>query len=173
MGTAETGWTRRWSNPADCAVVPPGHTADETPYSDLADERDSTRVCWQPFWSQQVFAALQHVTGSARRYVLQECARRLAKLEAHSDASERERLLTWLVEPPVELERELAAMKSTALVRGVRARWVTFSCSAAFQAVLDSAAGPCTRDRWNHGDTNRETAERMDLLRFVVQLTRP
>jgi hypothetical protein len=179
MGTAETGWTRRCSNPAEGAVVPPGHTAEETDYDDLADDRDVTYVCWQPFWSRQVYAALEHVTGSARRYVLQECTRRLVeleRLEARGDASERQRLLEWLVEPAADLEGGLADLKSRPLehvVRGVRARWLTFDCYAAFQAVLDSAAGPCKRLSYEHGNTRRESEVRMELLRFVVELTRP
>lgn len=181
MGTAETGWVRCTSektSKAECAVVPPGQTAEHTEWGDMRDDRDTTSVCWQPFWNRQVASALQHVKGTSRRSVLAECARRLKELErgAPEDAT-RQKLVGWLDEVTLSaeaLERELAAVKEASLVhlvRGVRARWLKPDCRAAVDAVLLSAErGP--RDFWGHGNTAREAAVRLELLRFIVRLVR-
>jgi len=57
------------------------------------------------------------------------------------------------------------------LVRGVRARWLMRDCAAAVAAVLMSAERG-ERDFWGHGNTEREAAVRMELLRFIVRLVR-
>jgi hypothetical protein len=56
-------------------------------------------------------------------------------------------------------------------VRGVRARWLMRDCAAAVAAVLMSAERG-ERDFWGHGNTEREAAVRMELLRFIVRLVR-
>lgn len=104
MGTAETGWVRCSSlatRRGECAVVPPGRTAQHTSFSDMADDRDSIAVCWQPFWNTQVAVALGHVKGPLKRYVLAECARQLGVLERswpHEGKHEatRQTLVGWL-----------------------------------------------------------------------------
>lgn len=185
MGTAETGWVRCHRVDAlrgACAVVPPGRTAQHTAWADLRDDRDSTAVCWQPFWNTQVAMALVHVMGPLKRYVLAECARQLEALErsgpqetAHEDL--RHRLVGWLEDvtlTPAALEGELAAVTHVSvvhLVRGVRARWLERDCSAAVAAVLLSAERG-KRDFWGHGNTERAAAVRMELLRFIVRLVR-
>lgn len=181
MGTAETGWVRCTTERtprAECAVVPPGGTAEHTEWGDLRDDRDTTAVCWQPFWNGQVASALRHVTGPAQRYLLAECARHLKALEHEvAEGTTQQKLVGWLDEvtlAPEVLERELLAVKERSLVhlvRGVRARWLKPDCSAAVDAVLLSAErGP--RDFWGHGDTRAEAAVRMELLRFIVRLVR-
>ncbi|MDP1921371.1 MAG: hypothetical protein Q8L14_34340 [Myxococcales bacterium] len=185
MGTAETGWVRCSSattRKSECAVVPPGATAEHTSFSDMADDRDTIAVCWQPFWNTQVAVALGHVKGSLKRYVLAECARQLGALERswphegeHEDT--RQRLVGWLDDVTLtseELEGELAAVKQVSLVhlvRGVRARWLKHDCNAAVAAVLMSAERG-KRDFWGHGNTELEAAVRMELLRFIVRLVR-
>jgi hypothetical protein len=184
MGTAETGWVRCSSVTASreqCAVVPPGQTAEDTPWGDMMDDRDTTAVCWQPFWDTQVAVAVSRVEGLRRRALLIECAERLVELEGSSpdaDAPERQRaLLGWLratTRPPGDLASELTAITQRSLSHlrdGARARWLGFDCAAAVNAVLRSAErGP--RDFWGHGDTAREAVVRMELLRFIVRLVR-
>lgn len=185
MGTAETGWVRcsRVDSPRGaCAVVPPGRTAEDTAWADMRDDRDSTAVCWQPFWNTQVAVALSHVKGPLKRYVLAECARQLGALERswphegkHEDT--KQALVGWLDDVTLtaaELEAELALVKEVSLVhlvRGVRARWLKRDCDAAVAAVLMSAERG-KRDFWGHGNTEREAAVRMELLRFIVHLVR-
>ncbi|MDP3499029.1 MAG: hypothetical protein Q8S33_01800 [Myxococcales bacterium] len=53
----------------------------------------------------------------------------------------------------------------------MRARWLKRDCAAAVAAVLMSAERG-TRDFWGHGNTDREAAVRMELLRFIVRLVR-
>lgn len=185
MGTAETGWvrcSRAASSRRECAVVPPGRTAEDTAWGDMLDDRDTTAVCWQPFWNTQVAVALGHVKGPLTRYVLAECARQLGALERswphegqHEDT--KQALVGWLDDvtlTPEALERELALVKEGSLVhlvRGVRARWLKRDCDAAVAAVLMSAERG-KRDFWGHGNTQREAAIRMELLRFIVRLVR-
>lgn len=185
MGTAETGWVRCHRVQAvrgACAVVPAGRTAEHTEWADMRDDRDSTAVCWQPFWDMQVGVALDHVKGPLKRYLLAECARQLGALERswphegkHEDL--KQTLVGWLDDVTLTaeaLERELALVKEVSLVhlvRGVRARWLKHDCSAAVDAVLMSAERG-ERDFWGHGNTDREAAVRMELLRFIVRLVR-
>lgn len=183
MGTAETGWVRT-SNPGaprdQCAVVPPGHVATDTAWSDLRDSRDTLDVCWQPFWGEQASAALAHVTEARRDAFLAECARVLVELEGQGppggDEATRRSLLAWLTarEAPPQLEQALAGIRDKALshlVTGVRARWIDRSARAGFEAVMLSAErGP--RDFWGHGNVTRQAAVRLALLRFIVRLVR-
>ncbi|MBM4779368.1 MAG: hypothetical protein GQE15_16800 [Archangiaceae bacterium] len=179
MGTAETGWVRCTNAKTDrreCAVVPPGQTAEHTEWGEMFDDRDTTAVCWQPFWNGQVAAALRHVQGASKRSLLVECARWLKQLERGGGEGETQQTLVgWLDEVrlgPEALERALVVVTErslTHLVRGVRARWLEGDCRAAVDAVLTSAERG-RRDFWGHGDTAREALVRMELLRFIVRL---
>ena len=58
MGTAETGWVRCTNAKTDrreCAVVPPGQTAEHTEWGEMFDDRDTTELTTR--WAEELFGA--------------------------------------------------------------------------------------------------------------------
>lgn len=79
--------------------------------------------------------------------------------------------------PTAAFERALSApdpsnkafSERARLVPGLRAGWLKGDVMAAVELVLVTAAGP--DKSWDrHGDLPRQSAVRMELLRFIVRL---
>jgi hypothetical protein len=165
----------------DCAVVPPGKIAEQTPYEDLHDDRDVIRVCWSRFWEAQRTSALVKLPYETHAEFLEECARVLVELEQNwkhdRDNPKRLLLIDWLISADYidNLEAQLDAITSSALshlARGVRARWLRRDVRMAFDAVLASAArGKQKGYRAGHNIPHQREV-RMQLLRVVVRLAR-
>jgi hypothetical protein len=181
MGTAETFWSAAepTEEPADVrpdgVVLPPGQTAITTPYEEWADDRNSYRVLWEPFYDQQGTALSKCLTPSQRDAILRDCGAILVRLEEQwaqgAKRTARESLLRLLrdVGPvePTRLQSVLAEHKNTSvrhLVRGIRARWITFDVEAAMLAIISSAV------RFDYDNTLRRA--RLEFLRCAADALR-
>lgn len=98
MGVAEAFWHRVGVNQdrelvrADCAVVPPGQRADETPFLERPQSHDAD-VLWAPFRRGQIMRIAGAMPDACAPIALAECARILAALDArwHTMARPRAR----------------------------------------------------------------------------------
>jgi len=180
MGTAETYWAV--AEPTDglvqiCrdgVVVPPGETAQETPFEDRADDRDVDGVLWAPFYLEQGAALARSIPEELRQQVVDAYARILADLEERwakgAMRIERAPFVEWLrTDGPVDeayIERWLVNHNKRSvdhLVQGIRARWLTHDVMTAFGAVMTSV------ERIK-ADPELQRATRIELLRSAARV---
>lgn len=185
MGTAETYWRRSSSigesNRASAVVWPPGHVVDDK--GNDHDDRDSYKVLWKPFYSQQERRAIARLPTSDHPRVLAECARVLGALEEawvrDREREERATYIALLYAPgPIDLvalDQWLAfrTKKDEAhLVAGVRARWFSGRLEDIVNAVTENAGRFNLRRNADRKEPMSREEVRHALVRLMVGLAR-